>query len=457
MKNKQKLGYLNHIGLGVGGAIGTGIFMMLGYGIAYTGRSIVLVCALGCFLMLLAFWYCGALGSMFVLKGGEYTARSMVFPPILSGVSAWAQIASSFVLAGHSLAITQFASMLVPGIAEHQSLFALFVLTLGFLCSIRGSKLLATVQNFIVVALVVALALFVFYGVPKVDLAAFFSNADGGFMVGGIGGFISALSVMSFACMGTSAAISLGTETRNPKRTIPLSSWIVTAIVGIIYAFMAYVAAGILPYEQIAGQNISVTAETIMPQTPYMFFVVGGGIFAISSTLLSCIAIFKNPILSVASDGWIPKVFLKTTKSGYPWVTFAVMYVVSAIPLLTGLDIEGVIGNVMIPTMIMNAFINFYCIKVPDMYPEQWEKRGVRYPRFLWNIFSVIGGTFAIVVIYNTFINMDTKAMTLCIAELAVMFGMSFLTLKKGWVSREKLAASKEAAIKEAIAEECND
>lgn len=448
---EKKLGYLNHIGLGVGSAIGTGIFMMLGFGIAYTGRSIVLVCALGCFLMLLAFWYAGAMGSLFILKGGDYTARSMVFPPLLTGVSAWAQIANSFVLAGHALAITQFASMVLPGIVNYQKIFAIFVLTLGFLCSIRGSKLLATIQNLIVVALVIALALFVFYGMPKVDMGAFFSNKDGGFMVGGLGGFIAALSVMSFACMGTAANTALSPDTINPKRTIPLAAWIVTGIVGIIYAFMACVASGILPYEQIAGQNISVTAEVIMPQAPYLFFVVGGGIFAISSTMLGCIAVFKNPVMSVSADGWIPKAFLKTTKGGYAWVTYLVLYLVSIIPIATGLDVEGVIGNVMIPTMIMNTYMNFYCLKIPDLYPEQWEKRGVRYPRWLWNAFSIIGGVFAIVVIYNTFINMDTKAMTLCVIELAVMFGMSLLTLKKGWVSKEQLVASRQAAIKEAL------
>ena len=139
---------------------------------------------------------------------------------------------------------------------------------------------------------------------------------------------------------------------------------------------------------------------------------------------------------------------------GLSWVTYLVLYLVSVIPILTGLDIEGVIGNVMIPTMIINTYINFYCLKLPDMYPEQWEKRGVRYPRWLWNVFSIIGGSFAIVVIYNTFINMDAKAMTMCIIELAIMFGFSFITLEKGWVSQEQLVANKQAAIKEAIAAE---
>lgn len=451
---KKKLGYLNHIGLGIGSAIGTGIFMMLGYGIAYTGRSIVLVCALGCFLMLLAYWYSGAMGSLFILKGGDYTARSMIFPPLLTGVSAWFQIVSCFVLAGHSLAIAQFAGMAVPWIADHQTISAILILILGFLCAIKGSKVLANIQNLIVVALIIALALFVFYGVPKVDFTAFFSNDDGGFLKGGIGGFVSALSVMSFACMGTAANTALATDTKNPKRTIPLSSFIVTAIVGVTYGFMGYVAAGILPYEQIAGQNISVTAEVIMPYAPYMFFVVGGGIFAISSTMLGCIAVMSNPIMTVASDGWIPKAFLKKTKGGIPWFTYVVMFAVSCIPILTGLDVEGVIGNVMVPTMIMNTYINFYCLKIPDMYPKQWENRGVRYPRWLWNLFSIIGGVFAIVVIYNTFINMETKAMIICVIEVVAMFGFSFLTLKKGWVSKEQLAASKRAAIDEAVAAE---
>lgn len=450
-ENQKKLGYLNHIGLGVGSAIGTGIFIMLGYGIAYTGRSIVLVCGIGCIFMLLAFWYSLAFGNMFVLKGGDYSIRAMVFPPILTGVSAWFQLTSAFVLAGHSLAITQFAEMAWPQITEYEQVFALIVLTFGFLCTIKGSKILTTIQNLVVVALAVALIMFLFYGLPEVDAAAFFSNDDGKFAVAGFRGLIEAISVLSFACMGTAANVSMAPVTKNPKRTIPLSSLIVTAIVGVVYSLMAYVASGVLPYEEVAGANISVTAEVIMPHGAFMFFVVGGGIFAIMSTMLGVVAVLRYPIQTVAEDGWIPKVFLKTTKSGYPWVLYAVLYAISCIPLLTGLDIEGVIGNVMIPTMLMNTFINFYCIKLPRLYPEQWKKRGVRFPIWLWNLFSVLGGVFAIVVIYNTFINMDSKAMTICIIEIAVAVVLSFVTLKKGWVTEEELENKKQAAIREVI------
>ena len=449
-KNK-KLGLLNVVGLCVGGGIGTGIFMMMGAGIAYAGRSILLVCGIGCVYMLLAFWYSLAFGSMFVIPGGDYDCRAMVFPPLLSGVSAWFQLASAFVLAGHSLAITQFAAQLYPQINEYQSLFSVLVLTLGFLCSIRGSRVLTIIQNLFTVTLIVALALFLVYGVPKVDAAAFFSNADGQFWHGGMGGFMAALSVMSFACMGTSAMTSMGSVTKNPKRIIPLAAIIATLIVAVIYACMAYVAGGILPYEQIANQNISVTAQAIMPTAAYYFFVVGGGICAVASTMLGVIAYIRTPVLRVAEDGWIPSVFSKTTKGGYPWVTYLVLYVVSLLPLLFGLDIEGVVGNVMIPTMILNAFINFYCLKLPDQYPEQWEKRGLRYPRWVWNLCSVAGGIFAIMVIYNLFINLDGKAAAMCVGEVVVILVLAVVSLKKKWVTAEKLKESREQIIARAI------
>lgn len=447
----KKLGLLNLIGLCVGAGIGTGIFIMMGSGIAYGGRSIVLVCSVGCAYMLLAFWYSLAFGSMFVIPGGDYDSRAMVLPPLLTGVSAWFQIASAFVLAGHSLAITQFVEQLWPQVAAYEKLFAILVLTLGFVCTIRGSRVLTLIQNLITMTLILSLGMFVLFGVPKVDPAAFFSNADGGFWRGGFGGFMAALSMMSFACMGTSAMTSMGAVTKNPKRTIPLASIIATAIVAVVYALMGYVASGVLPYEQVAHQNISVTAQAILPTGAYYFFVVGGGICAVASTMLGCLAYLRTPILRVAQDGWLPKAFNKTTRGGYPWVLYLVLYAVSLIPLVTGLDIEGVIGNTMIPTMILNVIMNLYCLKLPSQYPEQWEKRGLRYPKWLWNLCSVAGCVFSMMVIYNLFINLNTKAAAMIVGELVIMFLIPFITLKMKWVSREHLAAHKQKVIQQAL------
>lgn len=72
MEEKKKLGTCDIFTLGVGGCIGSGIFVMLGFGIAFTGRSIGLAVALGCIYMLFAYWYQFIMPTMFVFPGGDY-------------------------------------------------------------------------------------------------------------------------------------------------------------------------------------------------------------------------------------------------------------------------------------------------------------------------------------------------------------------------------------------------
>ncbi len=450
----KKLGLINLLGLGLGSAIGTGIFVMLGYGIAYAGRSILLVCAVGCFFMLLAYWYDLAMSTVFVFKGGDYGMRTMLFTPLLTGVAAWFTIIQAFALSSHSIAITQYAAMAFPWVGDHSRLVAFCVLTAAFLCTIKGSGFITRIQNAVTALLILALILFVAFGIGKVNPAEFFSNADGGFFRGGFSGFIGAISIMAFACMGTTALVSMAAVTKEPKQKIPLAMLIVTAVLAAIYAVMAYVAAGVLPYDQVAGVNLSVTAEAIMPYAPYMFFVCGGGICAIGSTLLSTIAIFRYPMQQIAEDGWLPPVFQKATGSGYPWVSYLVLYIVSAFPVISGMSIETIVSDIMIPTMLMNLYMNLKCVVIPKKYSEQWEKRSIRMPVWFWNFCSVLGAVCALVVVYNLFTGLAAKDAVICVIIVVVLIVLSEIRLKQGAVKAEDLEALRQKTIKEALLED---
>ena len=449
-KGKQ-LGMVNLLGLGLGGAIGTGIFVMMGFAIAQTGRSIPLVCIVGCFFMLLAFWFDVAMSTMFVFKGGDYGMRTMMFGPLMTGVSAWFSIISSLSLSSHSIAIAGYVVIAIPALSEYTTLIAFVILTLCFLTTIKGSRFVTILQNLVTAVLVVALVLFIGYGVWQVDPAVFFSNADGGFFHGGLGGFVGALSTLSFACMGVSGIVAVAAVTKKPKRNIPLSMVIVTVILAAIYGLMAYVAGGILPYDQIAGANRSATAEAIMPYAPYMFFVVGGGICAIGSTLLGNITIFRYPMTQIAEDGWLPAIFKKHTKNGYPYVSFLVIYIVSAIPILTGMSIDVIVSDIMIPTMLINLYINLRIITLPKKYPEQWAKRSIRMPIWLWNVCCVLGGASNVVIIYNLFINLTMRDAIIAVAIVVILFALSFIRLKQGAVKPEKLEEVRQKTIQDAL------
>ncbi len=452
----KKLKTINIVGLGLGGAIGTGIFLLLGYGIAYTGRSIVLVCAIGCFFMLLAYWYQLAMPSMFVLKGGDYSMKTMLFSPVMSGISAFFTVVGGFAFSGYAIGVTDYLCVIIPGLKNYSTLCSLLIMTLAFAASIKGSRFITILENLVTILLVAALALFVVFGVTKVDAGNFFSSTyDGGFFRNGFAGVVAAIAVMGWACQGTTMApISMAAVTEKPKRTIPKAILIVTLLLAVIYALMAYAASGVLPYDQVAGANISVTAEAIFPTGLYLFFVVGGGVGAIVSSLLGGIGMMRYPMIKIAEDGWMPAIFKKSTKSGYPYVTYLLFYIISIFPILTGMGLDSVVSLVMIPTMLMNIYMNLACITLPKKYPEQWEKRSLRMPVWFWNVCCVLGAFCAGVVAYNLFVELTFTDSIICIIIVVALIGLSALRLKQGAVSKEQLAANKKMIIEQAIADD---
>jgi basic amino acid/polyamine antiporter, APA family len=449
----KKLNIWNIIGLGLGGAIGTGIFVLLGFGIAYTGRSIILVVAIGCLFMLLAYWYNLAMPTMFILKGGDYSMKTMLFNPLATGVGAWMTIVNGLAISSYAIAIATYLGIAIPALQGYQQITAFVTMTVFFLVTIRGSRFVTIIENLVTILLIFALALFVFFGIGKVDTGNFFSSTyDGGFFHGGFRGFIGAIAVMGWACQGTTMApISMAAVTKKPKRTIPMAIIIITCILAVIYALIAFVAGGVLQYDQIAGVNLSITAEQIFPNSIYIFFIVGGGIGAIASSLLGGLAMFRYPLIQIAEDGWIPSVFKKTTKSGYPYLSYAVFYIISVFPIITGMGLDAVVSLVMIPTMLMNIYMNLACLTLPKKYPLQWEKRSVKIPAVAYKFCCVLGAFCAGVVAYNLFIALAPKDGLVAIIIVVTLVVASYIRLKQGAVNPEKLEKIKKAIVEEAI------
>ena len=75
-----------------------------------------------------------------------------------------------------------------------------------------GVDLMAKIQNLLVIVLVISLAMFAVFGLPQVDLAAYFSNADGLFMTDGIGGFLTAVAYLGFATGGATVILGVSAE-----------------------------------------------------------------------------------------------------------------------------------------------------------------------------------------------------------------------------------------------------
>lgn len=449
---KKKLNLFNIFSLGVGGAIGSGIFVMMGFGIAYTGRSIVLAVSVGCLYMLLAYLFHPIMSSMFILPGGDYDMKAMLLGPTMTGFSALCTILNGFGFASYGLAFASYLTSVFTGLAAYQNLIAAALILFFFIMSARGTKALANITTVITVVLLASIVLFVAVGVPKVQ-PGFFSNDDGLFFSGGFGGLIGAIAMMSFACQGTTMApVSVMPVTKKARKTIPIGILLITLTVGIVYALMGYVASGVLPVEEVMGQNLSLVAAAIFSPTLFKVFILGAACCAIMSSLASGMTMLRYPLLSVVEDGWLPKGLGKTDKNGYPYVIMCALLVISVVPLFTGLSVDSLISLVMIPSMIMNAYMNISMIKMVKKYPEQWKKATLRMPIPVFNFLCVLGTVCACAVAFYLFKDLDVTSTIVCVVMLVALIGLSVLRLKTGAVKKEDLLKKREIIAATAIA-----
>ena len=449
-KEEKKLGMFNIYSLGVGGAIGSGIFVMMGLGIAFTGHSIWLAVMVGCFYMLLAYLYQPIMSSMFVLPGGDYDMKVMLFGPLLTGVSGIITYVNGFALAMYGMSIVDYASMAFPSILPYKNLIAVIIVTIFFAATVRGSKFMASITSIMTVVLLVAIGLFIGFGLPKVQSGAFEGSTF--FMNGGLG-FLQAIAIMSFACQGTTMApVSMMEVTKKPRRTIPIAIMWITLTVAGVYALMGFVASSVLPIEEVAGQSLALVAQRIFPHWLYMVFILGGAVFAIATSMVSSIAMLRYPCVRVAEDGWMPAVFKKTTKGGYPYVIQGFFYLISILPILLGFSLDAVVSLVMIPCMLMNAYLNISLIRLVKKYPEQWKSSVFHMPKVLFNILCCAGSLCAILVAINRFAGLSVRDMILCAAILVGCVVMAVVRLKTGAVDKDALIEKQKVIAAQAIA-----
>lgn len=241
MKQRKELGFFDVFALGLGGTVGSGIFVLLGTGISYTGRGIVPAVVVSCLVMLLAYFYNILMSSMFVSKGGDYSQKAFLFGPYMTGVSGLFLVINAVGTALYGMTMVEYLGIIFPAVLEVKQLMALLILTFFFLASIKGVSFIAKLNSIMTIVLLLAIGSFIVFGLPQVR-PNFFS---GNFFTNGTSGFFSAMAIMAWACLGTTmGSVSVSAVTKNAKGTISLAVLVITLVLALIYALMATVAVG---------------------------------------------------------------------------------------------------------------------------------------------------------------------------------------------------------------------
>lgn len=373
---RRVLGKKELISMGLGQIIGSGVFSLTGVAIGFTGRSVIFAFIFGALFSLAVTIPSIFAGSAVRLRGGQYTMASLLLGERFSGFYIIIYIIGNISIGMYALSLADYLLALVPGIPRVP--LAVIALTLFFVINIFGVKDAAFLQNILVIILAIALSVFACIGVFNVE-PGYFTNATPPLFMGGWKGICMAAIFTSFATTGGGNLVNFSGECKNPTKDIPFSIVLSTLIVTVLYAVIGFVAAGVLPVEQVMYQPLSVAAAAFLPKGLYVFFVTGGALLALSTTLNATFGWVTKPVLQASVDGWFPqKLATLNKKYGTPHYLLILFYIVGLIPVIAGLEIDRIANMSMILMNITTFLVVVATARLPKLLPEEWKKSTFR-------------------------------------------------------------------------------
>lgn len=393
---QRVLGRKELLSIAVGQIIGGGIMAMIGAAIGMTGKSVVLAFLLSSFMTLILAIPVIFLGGTVRIKGGQYSQAVLLAGKMFSGVYMVIFIFANISIAMYAISFAEYFLALIPGIPV--TLLAALVLTLFYLANLRGIEGAAKIQNLLIILLLGAIVTFIAFGVGKVQ-PGFFEVSSPDFMVNGPLGILTTASYLTFATGGATVVINFSAEAKKPTKDIPIVIIVSTVGVAILYAFMAYVASGVLPIEDVMNKPLTLVAQAIMPQPFYIFFIVCGAMIALATTLNATLAWVTKPILQACKDGWFPTKLAKLNNKNVPSTILTGFYLIGLIPILLKFDISFIGSFAVILNLCFTTVLCLATMKMPKVFPQAWAKSKFKVPNIVLNLTCILSAVVAIVQI----------------------------------------------------------
>ena len=404
---ERRLGLFPVTNIVIANMIGVGIFTTTGLLMSDIGDPYLLLAlwvVAGVIALCGALSY-GALGAAMPRAGGEYAFLSTLYHPLLGFLAGWASFVVGFSapIAASAIGFSEYFLQAFPSLPADpvilKKLLALGAIWLFVGIHMRGIDFGTWVQNILTllkVALVVGLIL-VGLSFGSGDFAHFGQGKS--FSLSSFTGWKTAgLSLMwiMFAYSGWNASVYIGSEIRNPEKTIPQSLLLGTGVVTLLYILVNIVFIYAIPPEEMKGV-IAVGGLAMgnlfgKPMGAAFSLIVS---FALFSSLSAFMILGPRVYYSMAKDG----VFLKELASVNPLTrvpsrSIALQGALSSVMVLSGTfdQILTVMGFALGIFPLLAVAGTFMLARAPVSAPEgvdvpgqsQGSRAGKRFPGYPW-------------------------------------------------------------------------
>lgn len=347
--------------IGLGGAIGTGLFLGSGVAISHAGPATVLAYVVCGLVALVVAW---ALAEMVIVHptAGAFGVLAHSYIGRWAGfVVRWTYWAIQCIaIGGEVIAAGIFVRFWWPDIP-------LWLTTVFFSIAILGTNaaavgLFGKVEYWFAMIKVSAIGVFIllgivliFFGLPSYPRVGFENiTSHGGFMPNGVEGLLLAMVFVIFSFIGTEVVSVTAAESENPGRDVVRATKSMAFRLALFYVLAITIVLAVVPWTETAqvGNNITASpfvlvfsAANIPAAATIMNFVV---LTAALSSANANLYLTSRMLHSLAAHGYAPKWTGKLTKSGAP----AMALILSSVGLL----LAAVISVIAADTAYMALF-----------------------------------------------------------------------------------------------------
>ena len=314
--------------IGLGGAIGTGLFMGSGLAIGYAGPAVILSYTIAAIAAVAMVFSLSEMAVMHPTAGSFGTYAEIYLNPwagMIARYSYW--MAQVIAVGGEAIAAGVYMTYWFPGTPVWLWSVSFAFILLYF--NSRSVNNFGTIEYWFALIKVVAIVAFIILGVVTIfglwgEPVGFhnLTGLPGGFMPHGFGGVWMAVIVGILSFNGIEVIAVTSGEAKDPVRTIPAALRSMALRLFLFYILALTIVVTFVPWTE--------TGATIVTQSPFVRVFAHSGIrhaagimnFVVLSAALSSmntdVYLCSRMLFSLSRGGYAPRFLGKLSKNGTP-------------------------------------------------------------------------------------------------------------------------------------------